>query len=1787
MSDHEELEEEISIENEKINKKYSIRKILKEVVEKEFHKANELIKSNVKDKTEGLKSIAEVLKRKSAAIKTLEEEIVELENNHENIAQIIDDGTTFEIECKTKLNQIYKFINEGKLEIEDEKFTAKGMNTVNLPQFQISKFAGDPTQWQSFYDSFQAAVGKLKNLSGIEKFNYLRCFLEGEPLHAIHGFQLTNENYKEAMELLKNRYGDSQKIIAAHMNALVRMSCVDNTDIGRLRKFYDDVTSHVRSLVNLGVESKTYGSLLCPVILEKLPNELRLIISRNNSADNNWDFTRILELINVELKAREALLVPSHTKVEGKNDLGLPYSPFTGSSLYTGVSTNSDRKSHEMGSKGGSSEGFKRKCVFCEGNHWSDKCNVVTDVQARKDMLKKANRCFMCLKTDHISRNCQKTKPCFYCKKLHNSAICSEKTNRGTKAATNYAANISSVFLQTAEIEIENPENKKQVKIKCLLDPGAQMSFLTDRVKNALNLKPISEENSLVNVFLSKKYEKMKSDKVSINLKRNSKNDFNMEILCKPFICLPIANQPIEHAQKNYEFLKDLNLADSKTMGEIDLLIGSDFYWSLVTGKIKRGKEEDLVAIETDFGWVLNGPINEKIANTHVALVHEAPAHVMNVCCEPTKIECLENDLNKLWDLETLGIKQNEKPNYDRFIENIKQNDEKRYETTLPFKETHPLIYDHFDLCEKRLKQLFTKLKGDEELLKKYNDVFEEQLKLGIIEEAPEESEVGECHYLPHHAVFREERTTTKLRVVFDASASSEGPSLNDCLYKGPQLTPLIFDILHRFRTYEVALTSDIEKAFLQISIDPKERDFLRFLWYDDVFSDSPRLKRLRFARMTIGLTSSPFLLNGSIEKHMKKYQFDKPFIEKVKNSFYVDDFSGGDDSFENCFELFKKLKLRFAEGFFNLRKWRTNNEKLRKLISENINEINPQKILGVLWDEINDTLIFDFFEICKLSKTLLPTKRNILKILAMFFDPIGVLQPLIINLKILFQKVCKEKFDWDQEISQELKGEWEMIINSIESAGKIQIPRKITTQNDSENNNVEKIELHGFSDASYQNYGACIYLKTFFKSGEISVHLITSKSRLAPIKGTTIPRLELLGNLLLSRLMNSVEKALSKVLKISESYFWTDSQITLAWIGAHEKEFQTFIENRVQEIRKLTNVKSWFYCNTKNNPADLLTRLQKIEDFQNCKKWWFGPEFLHEKTINYNLKVSSNRDKTPDELKASVLVENQIDSGVSFENVIEIKRFNSLLKLLKVTAWVHRFIKNLKNKLKNKEILLKPFITGTELQNVQSKWIKENQKSFDKNKLNKLNKELKIFCDENGLLRCEGRLKNAPLPLEAKRPILINSEHDLAKLIVNYIHTKHKHISIKQTLTELRQNYWICRGRQFVRKIIRNCFICKKYEGPSYQYPVTPPLTKHRLNDEFAFHTTGVDNFGPLFVKNIFYTKTDNSTLFKVWVTLYTCAGTRGILLDIVPYIDAPSFIRCFRRFVSRRGCPSYMISDGGKNFVSRETQTFVNSLGVDWKVNMPLAPWHGGFFERMVRTTKTILRKTLETAKLTYEELQTILHEVEQIVNNRPITYYYSDNEEACLTPNHLLYGRTLNNSNLLSASTTQEIIHPKKLESLINHFWERWKKEYVVNLREHQKIMSPNENRCKIELNDVVIVEEELVPRSAWRLGKVEGLIKGDDGQIRGAKVKVAKTKRVIQRPVNKLYPVECTKNNVNILEKDNINFKKDNIETENKNDRTVNMDSDHKATLNIRPKRNAAIVGELKRKYLQET
>ena len=188
---------------------------------------------------------------------------------------------------------------------------------------------------------------------------------------------------------------------------------------------------------------------------------------------------------------------------------------------------------------------------------------------------------------------------------------------------------------------------------------------------------------------------------------------------------------------------------------------------------------------------------------------------------------------------------------------------------------------------------------------------------MGIIETVSEPGKKEETHYLVHHPVIQEHKDATNLRIAFDASAKTFKPSLNECLYKGQQLTPLVFDILLRFRAQVTALTVDIEKAFHQISVDNDDRDYLRFLWLDNIFSDQPTITRNRFARVIFGVTSSPFCLNSTIRKHVNQYSDDPEFVNKALKSFFVDDFISGGESVEKAFELFIKLRNRFKEGHF------------------------------------------------------------------------------------------------------------------------------------------------------------------------------------------------------------------------------------------------------------------------------------------------------------------------------------------------------------------------------------------------------------------------------------------------------------------------------------------------------------------------------------------------------------------------------------------------------------------------------------------------------------------------------------------------------------------------------------------------------------------------------------------------------------------------------------------------------------------------------------------------------
>ena len=336
---------------------------------------------------------------------------------------------------------------------------------------------------------------------------------------------------------------------------------------------------------------------------------------------------------------------------------------------------------------------------------------------------------------------------------------------------------------------------------------------------------------------------------------------------------------------------------------------------------------------------------------------------------------------------------------------------------------------------------------------------------------------------------------------------------------------------------------------------------------------------------------------------------------------------------------------------------------------------------------------------------------------------------------------------------------------------------------------------------------------------------------------------------------------------------------------------------------------------------------------------------------------------------------------------------------------------------------------------------------------------------------------------------------------------------------------------------MIGKCQICRRLEGKAYKSPPVAELPNFRVNETLPFSNTGVDFAGPLFVK------TDTGEMKKVYIALFTCCVTRAIHLELVEDLHTMSFVNCLRRFCSRRGTPRLINSDNAKTFKAADKlldrlatdHTFLEFLDhrrIVWKFNLPLSSWWGGYWERMVGCVKRCLRKVLGNARLTRDELSTVFTEVESTLNSRPLTYLYDELGEA-LTPSHLLHGHRLSH---LSEGINPEIDHEDDVDNLsrrflyltkkLSHFWNRWRKEYLTDLREFHKMQSRKTD--SIEIGDLVLLQEDSIKRGQWKIAVVEKLINGKDGEIRGAVMRKAGKgePETLIRPLQKLFPLEIS-------------------------------------------------------------
>ena len=875
-----------------MKKKSRIRGGHRSYARKVMIKAKGIISANDPTKFQSLKHLVVTLKDKIEELKLLDSEIAEQLDSDDEIDREVMESCEFADEIRACVIEIETFLEKDKVSISNLSSVGAngdGQSNAKLPKLRLDNFSGNPVAWNTFWDSFKSAVHNNSKLTPVDKFTYLKSLLEGTAANTVAGLTLTSENYEKAITMLKDRFGNRQIIITSHLENLTKISKVESvSDVNGLRNLFDMVEGNIRGLESMDIKSDMYGCFLMPLLMQKLPEEFRVLITRDQSSEL-WDLQNVMSAFNKELKLREQCLFsskdlkPFPEKSQGQGPKGKPPS-FKFSSSHALLSGNESATSKSVRTVW---------CSYCKQQHQGSKCTIITDPVARKKILKEKGKYFLFLPTGHLSRSCQSGVRCFKCQGAHHISICQKEFKKpygqvgqgraATSTQENSASSVTmytdshlkgTVLLQTARAVVFCPhDGSNSTNVRLVFDSCSQRSYITEQLKNHLCLPVIGKDSLLIKTFGENDARLRICEIVQVAIETLNGTVVYVKTYVVPTICGPLSQQPTQLAREKFQHLQGLMLADSSP-GDIDLpidiLVGADFYWALVDGTVIRGQPTEPVAISTKLGYVLSGPVSSTSSICSSETVNFTATHVLKVEAKiaTETVDPLKSVLQKFWDYETLGIKNQENSVYDNFVENVEFVNGK-YQVRLPFKEDHELLPDNFLHSKIRLHSLLRRMQSKPEILAQYNNVIQEQLSEGIIEPVPADSDgpvIGRGHYIPHREVIREDKNTTKLRVVYDASArvKEDSPSLNDCLYAGPPLSPLIYDILLRFSSHKIALTADIEKAFLNVSVNETDRDFLRFLWVNDISNREPELCVYRFARVVFGVSSSPFLLNAT-----------------------------------------------------------------------------------------------------------------------------------------------------------------------------------------------------------------------------------------------------------------------------------------------------------------------------------------------------------------------------------------------------------------------------------------------------------------------------------------------------------------------------------------------------------------------------------------------------------------------------------------------------------------------------------------------------------------------------------------------------------------------------------------------------------------------------------------------------------------------------------------------------------------------------------------------------------
>lgn len=1641
---------------------------------------------------------------------------------------------------------------------------------LRLPKIDLPKFNGDFSRWLSFRDTFMSMVHSNGGIPTVAKLQYLLQSLEGEAKKPFESVDVEADNYATTWEALQKRYNNRRFLKRQLFRALYDLPQVKQECAKRIHCLVDDFQRHVRALERLGEPVDHWDTPLTNILSYKLDHSTLRAWEEKSIEKEDVTYAELVEFL--------------HQRVRILNSVG----PESQKTAIVKVAGNPHKNFHsKVSSNAAATSSSKSACpLSCSESHTLRECPafLAKDIRQRRELVSQHRLCWNCLGYGHQSKKCGSKYKCRTCHERHHSLLhdpAFKQVSSNPDISSSFAAPAAPMYRQPFPSTLHPVDNPQPLQVsmaaqtacttvlletvllnviddhgkvheaRALLDSGSMSNFISGQLaKNLYSLRS-KVDISVAGIGLSTQRIRSAITTTIQSKNHNFSTKLQFLVLRQPSAELPTV--PIDTSAWD---LSNVILADPQfhTPAKIDLVIGSEAFWEVHTGhKVSLGKDLPWIS-ETPFGWVVSGSAPNA---THC---------IPQICNLSAADERLEASLRKFWEMETIPSDLVQFTDENRceelYAATTTRDTTGRYIVRLPRVENAEVVLgESKSIADRRFLSLERRLERDPITKDSYHQFMDEYLQLGHMKKVrdPVNDIVQHC-YIPHHVVFKESSTTTKVRVVFDASCkTSSGYSLNDTLLVGPVVQQDLYLIYLRFRTRKVAIVADVEKMYRQVLHHHLDVAFLRIRYRRN--STDP-ISTYELQTVTYGTASAPYLATRTLLQIAKDHKHLYPAaVESVVEDFYVDDLLSGASDVESAIVLRREITAMLNSAGFTLKKWASNaQDALEEVPPEdlaiqplhNVQDEQTISTLGLLWDPSADMLRFRVQ--LPLAAAVL-TKRKVMSYIAQIFDPLGLVGPIITKAKIFMQRLWALKRDgepceWDTPLPEKLQHEWKQFHSTLHIIGEIRIPRFVLTPG------VRTIQLHFFADASQLAYGACCFVRTESKDG-VTVCLLTSKSKVAPLSTHhSIARLELCA----ARLATQLYKKIEGSLKISAtSYFWTDSTTVLYWLRASPNRWKTFVANRVSQIQTTTDIGQWKHVAGTDNPADDISRGLDPTDILNCQRWWIGPPWLSLDPEQWPVsEIDSQYSPAASEEGRKIPLIAMTATQSSFTEDL-FARFSSFAKLRRSVALCVRYINRLKERIQQcrvpeiyKPLIVQPnksytenLLTTEELQYTELLLCRLAQRQMfaeelaDISKGDRVDKSSRLkylhpFVGRDGTLRVGGRLRNAAVADAIKHPIVLSSKHPLSALLASHYHCKLLHAGPSLLLATLRQKYWILGGRNLAKSIYHQCHTCFKSK-PTLVQQSTADLPVSRVSPTRPFAVCGVDYCGPFFVKS----EVRKRGPTKVYVAIFVCFATRAVHIELVSDLSTPAFLAALRRLVSHRGMIAEIHSDNATTFkgASHALNRLYRMLKVEeadrqqifnwcaeneirWKFIPPRAPHFGGLWEAAVKSAKTHMRKTIGNSSLRYEDMLTLLAQVEMCLNSRPLTPLPdSSSDLEVLTPGHFLVGSSLQavpDRNLKNIPDNR-LDHWDFTQKNLQTIWSRWYPEYLQQLQARAK------KGCNppvtVKEGAIVIIKEDNVPPTCWPLGRITKLHTGKDGIVRVVTLKTAAAKEMV-RPVARI-------------------------------------------------------------------